>query len=414
MDTHSTEFPVPAAEALRRLVDQVLHGGDAILAGADDGGRALLDQAAERLGSLRLRVLRASAAAPGGLSLSGLMAQVTGQPDLTAHDDEVLDRGFQALTVPGSACDGIVLMVGDAQVLQRSALRYLQFACRTGSALRLVLAGEHGPDLAGDEVSHLRTRLAAHPVILVASGMALPLQPAIHNAGAPPPASVPVPVAPAAEASARPVLSGPAALPAPPAVRFGRHAIWAAVALGMAGSAALGLWVGRHGRPVADQPPASAEAQPAPTVLPLPPAHAGTDVAGAPSPAPLDADPGVTPSASQPASMVPHPAALDGEAPALPHAAPPPRQATHPKEQAAVRRPPPPASRALTQARPPEPRNRPSVNWDAPLPTPLQEARPWRAPPPSPFWDSPPLTAGPAIGTYATDEYGVRSFRSRP
>ena len=408
MDTHSTEFPVSAPEALRRLVDQILGGGDAVLAIADGGEEGLLDQAAERLGALRLRVLRASAAAPGGLSLSGLMAQVTGQQDLTAHDDEVLDRGFQALTVPGTGFDGVVLMVGDAQALQRTALRYVQFACRAGSALRLVLAGEHAPDLAGDEVSHLRTRLAAYPVIPVAGGMV--------------PAVLPRLSAPVAEASARPALSRPAALLAPAAARPGRHAIWAAVAVGMAGSAALGLWVGRQGRPAADQPPALAMVQPAPTPLP-PPAYAGAAAPGAAALAPPDADPGVQPPTPQPASPAPHPTAPDGDAPSLAQAAPPPRPAapppathppaTHPKEQAAARRSPSPAPRALAQARPPDLRNQSSVNWDAPLPAPLREARPWRAPP-YPFWDSPPRMAGPAIGTFATDEYGVRTFRSGP
>ena len=107
MDTHSKEFPVSAPEALRRLVDQVLGSGDAILTAADGGVQDVLDHAAERLGTLRLWVLPASAAALGSLSLSGLMAQVAGQPDLTAQDDGVLDRGFQALTVPGAGCDGI-------------------------------------------------------------------------------------------------------------------------------------------------------------------------------------------------------------------------------------------------------------------------------------------------------------------
>lgn len=427
MDTHSTEFPVSAPEALRRLVDQVLGGGDAILAAANSGGQELLDQAAERLEALRLRVLRASAAAPGGLSLSGLMAQVTGQPDLTAHDDEVLDRGFQALTVPGAGCDGIVLMVGGAQALQRTALRYLQFACRAGSALRLVLAGEHGPDLAGDEVSHLRTRLAAHPVITVASGVAPALAPrpaiydagpdAGHDGGAPLPAGSPVPMArpaPAAEASARPALSRPAVLLARPAARSGQRAIWAVVAMGMAGSAALGLWVGRQGRLGAEHPPALAGVQPASTALPALPAPAGAVTAGAPPRAVPDADPGVSPPTPQPASTPPHSVASGREAPAPPQAAAPPRPAAHHREQATARHTPSPLPRAPATARPPDTRNRPAVNWDRPLPTPLQEARPWRTPPPYPLWENPPQMTGPAIGTFAVDEYGVRTFRPGP
>ena len=48
MDTHSIELPLPEAEALRRVVDRVLGGMDAVVAGTG-GMAALLDAAAHAL-----------------------------------------------------------------------------------------------------------------------------------------------------------------------------------------------------------------------------------------------------------------------------------------------------------------------------------------------------------------------------
>ena len=172
MDTHSIDLPMPEAGALRRALDQVAHGGDAVLLVPGDAS-GILDAIAAELDALPCRVLRVTAAGPGGLSLSGLMAQVTGNLDLEAHDDDVLERGFQALT--SGAGGSVALLVDQAGRLQRTALRYIQFACQSGPALRLVLADRAGapgalqdPALLGDELSLLRTRLAAHAPIFVA------------------------------------------------------------------------------------------------------------------------------------------------------------------------------------------------------------------------------------------------------
>lgn len=169
MDTLSIILPASRPKALSLLLNQVRAGGDAVLIVEGDVGPALLDEAASQLAGHHHRVLRAAAAGPGGLSLSGLMAQVAGQHDLTAHDDAVLELGFRMLTVPDETCAEIVLLVSGAQELQRKALRYLQFACETGTSLRLVLAGEPGlmDVLNWEAADFLHARLGSRPVIAI-------------------------------------------------------------------------------------------------------------------------------------------------------------------------------------------------------------------------------------------------------
>ncbi len=157
-------------DVARRVVDAVLAGRDVMLAGSADA-QPVLEAAAQALAARQCRALQVSAHAPGGLSLSGLMAQVAQQPCPQAQDDEVLERGSKALTDPGGTCGCIVLLVTGAAAMQPSALRYLQFACRTAPALRLVLAGAEGlSGLEGTELSVLRARLAGALAIAAAAG----------------------------------------------------------------------------------------------------------------------------------------------------------------------------------------------------------------------------------------------------
>ena len=195
MDTHHVELPVSRAEAVRRAVEHVVAGDDAVLCVGFDAG-AVLDNVSDVLAERRLRVLRCSASGQGGLSLSGLLAQITGRPDLGSHDDEVLQRGFQALTTHGEDCDGVVLLIEGAQALQRSALRYLQFIGRTTPGPRFVLASEGGePDLYDVGLTFLRTRLAAMPVLVVAGGVGgVPLLPGTASAAGSVVGPVPLPV----------------------------------------------------------------------------------------------------------------------------------------------------------------------------------------------------------------------------
>jgi len=157
----------PEPEMLRRLVDEVLAGNDVTLFIRSDAGRTLLDAAADCLVRLRSRALRVAGTPLDGLSLSTLMAQVTGQPDPGGKNDEFLRRGFQALTVLDATCDRTVLLISDANTLQPAALRYIQFACHAGTKLQLVFAGRRGflEMLAPGEFTGLRDRLAVGPIL---------------------------------------------------------------------------------------------------------------------------------------------------------------------------------------------------------------------------------------------------------
>jgi len=273
------ELPLPEAEALRRILDRVLGGGDAVVAGGS-GVPALLDAAADALARHRCRVLRASALAAGGLSLSGLMAQITDRPDIDGHDDEVLELGFQALTVPDADNAAVALLVEGGEMLHRTALRYLQFACKSAPALRLVLAGQTGmPDLHDDEMAFLRTRLAASPVVTLAAELpelpvalldeapletstpgAVPLPPSRPHLVAPSltPSGplfsaplrvfVPPPPEPVQAPVLRPALSGRPVRAADTARR--RSSLtWIGVGLAMTASIAVGVLIGHYGWP---------------------------------------------------------------------------------------------------------------------------------------------------------------------
>ena len=211
MDTHQVELPVSRAEAVRRAVGQVVAGGDAVLSVGFDAA-AVLDDVSDLLADGRLRVLRCAAAGQGGLSLSGLLAQVTGRADLGGHDDEVLQRGFEALTTPGEGFEAVVLLVDGAEALQRSALRYLQFVARTAPGPRLVLACEGRlPDLYDAELEPLRTRLAAKPALVVGSvASSLPASTAGGVAG-----PVPLPTRTPQVVSRGPAWPGADAVPLP-------------------------------------------------------------------------------------------------------------------------------------------------------------------------------------------------------
>jgi len=521
VDTHSIIMPLPEPEALRRIVHQVLSGGDAVLA-LDGGALALLDEVAAELAQSRCRVLRVSAQAAGGLSLSGVMAQITGRPDLDAHDDEVLERGFQALTVLDPECDQIVLLVSGAEALQRTALRYLQFTCRAVAALRLVLAGDQGPPdmLEEDEMAFLRTRMAASPMIRVASLPVAALPAAAVAAAAQPvplppskPQFVPSGPAPAGlaphgqapagarlpalfEAMSSLPLSGPAqAVPLrsephvalPPANTAWRRSRAAWIGLGMAASVAAGVLIGRQGWPAEPaalsqpapevvQPPVPVPVQAAPAAaalqrpgtqpqaaMPDRPAEQGK--VAAPAPSALHALPALLAS-----PVVPAPSAMlaPSAMPPSDHAAYPPAAAGRP-DTPATRPPAPPADagqapaaladaapsrpRPAAPARPAEARFRePSVPAQGAPPiraarraTETPDARvpdtrpiepreraaagrrePFRAPPShaplvaaAPEWPSVPTAPWArtgeersVIGTYTTDQNGVRTFRS--
>jgi len=279
-------FPtlLPPPDALRRLLDQVMAGGDAVVDGP--GASVLLDQAAALLAARRSRVLRAAAAGPEGLGLEELMAQVAGHAEPGSPGDPSLEQGAQALTVLDERCDRIVLLLDDAETVRPAALRYVQLACRTSATLRLVLAGM--PDgVDGAEFASLRARLQAQPVLTLDGSL---------------PNAVPTPRAPAARPD-RP--SAERRLAAPPSERpkladqATARRIWpAAAALGLAGCIAVGVLAARQ---MPEQPGGAAAMVPAaqPVVPPMTASEAPVAVTTPPlaveapaTPEPASASPG--------------------------------------------------------------------------------------------------------------------------
>lgn len=124
------------------------------------GKTSALDRLAMELEGQGARVLRVAAAASSGpaspgLDLPGLVAQLVGRSGGDALQDEDLERAFDALTEPDEAAGRIALLVDDAPALLPAAVRYLGFSCRSGPALRVVLAGPPGM-LDGAELATLR------------------------------------------------------------------------------------------------------------------------------------------------------------------------------------------------------------------------------------------------------------------
>ncbi|MGI4943382.1 MAG: hypothetical protein ACRYHQ_22925 [Janthinobacterium lividum] len=502
MDTHSTELPLPETEALRLILDRVLGGGDAVVAGGS-GVPALLDAVADALARRRCRVLRASALAPGGLSLSGLMAQITERPDINGHDDEVLELGFQALTVADVDNEAVALLIEGGETLHRTALRYLQFTCRSAPVLRLVLAGQTGmPDLHVDEMAFLRTRLAASPVVTLAAELpempaalldeppletgtptAVPLPPSRPHLVPPSLASsglAPSGLAPSGPAPSGPLpspwpnLSGPplpepVQAPAPrlvlsgpsvPAADTGRRRssmTWIGIGLAMVASIAVGVLIGRYGWPggsafslqTASQPGTtpglvSVPAQVAPHAAqggaPGPSLSAssgsaaalGSDLSGrgsATMPAPPAVQPatGVTagpaadkggPDSNAPqnlgASQRPSVASTTEADPASPRSRREARQAEGRSRESNPSRRSSASPRSNSRSNPSsEARDRslPPSGQEALYLTPVPEAP--AAVPPEP---APERTGErrPIIGTYMTDQNGIRTFHSAP
>ena len=124
MDTPTVRPSKSGTSTLVRLVDQVLSGKDAVVVGPGD--RAfLLQDVVQRLRDRNCSVFHVATEEPDGLGLSSLLAQVAGEPDLNVQDDDVLDRGFQRLTVRGPGCDRIVLVIDGADTLHDAVFRYL-------------------------------------------------------------------------------------------------------------------------------------------------------------------------------------------------------------------------------------------------------------------------------------------------
>ncbi len=173
---HGTAMPPSRPDVLRRLIVDVLAGGDVVLLADSAEGRALLDQAAGDLEERRSRVCRVDASGPDGFGLGSLLASLRQQSGEHGDTDQVLERDYATLTALDSSCDRIVLLVNDAHRLQPGALRYLDLVCRASADLRLVFAGPpilleviDQPQYAG-----LAARLAHTPLAAPPTGFAAP------------------------------------------------------------------------------------------------------------------------------------------------------------------------------------------------------------------------------------------------
>lgn len=162
-----TPLSLNQPDALRRVMDQVLGGGHVTVTARESSAEALLDEAAANLAIQGSRVFRAAATLPSGVSVAWLVAQVTGHLMSKQQGDRVLEQVFRDLTILDATCHRIVLLVTNAEVLQKSTLRYLQLATRAGSALQLVMAGkpEFLDSLAAQDLVPLYTRLTANSVV---------------------------------------------------------------------------------------------------------------------------------------------------------------------------------------------------------------------------------------------------------
>ncbi len=100
----------------------------------------VLDRVASELAQLRCRVVRVAARAADGFSLHDLVAQLTQQLGSDAEPGDTLERNHRRLTEADVSCDRIALLIDRAHLLDASALRFLQLTCRSGPALRVVLA----------------------------------------------------------------------------------------------------------------------------------------------------------------------------------------------------------------------------------------------------------------------------------
>lgn len=230
--------------ALSRLIEQVEAGTDALLTGSPGETRCLLAEAADRLRPACCVVEVAAEAA--GLSLSRLMAQLSGRGDLDAQDDAVLELGFRRLAVPEVPGQRTVLLLNASHGIQRSALRFLQHVGRGAPGLVMVVA-------AGAELY----TLLEEPCFSALRARLTTARPVVSNGPAPiaQPIMLPLLAAPAAlaavlEADPAPPPPSPSMRPAAaPRVARGRSRVWVISGVGMAASLALGAWIGHASAP---------------------------------------------------------------------------------------------------------------------------------------------------------------------
>ena len=259
--------------ALSRLMQQVEAGTDALVTGSLVETQQLLAEAAERLRADWGVVEVAADAA--GLSLSRLMAQLSGRGDLDAQDDAVLELGFRRLAVPEVSGQRTVLLLNAGQGIHRSALRFLQHVGRGAPGLVMVVAAGAELETLLDEpgFAALRGRLTAAPAVS-SDAPAQAVEPAMLRLLAAPAEMLAVeptlmaPTEPAMPALPLQALSAPARSPAAAESRTarGRGRVWAVSGAGMVASLAIGALIGHASAPRLTRVTADAGTSPASAV----------------------------------------------------------------------------------------------------------------------------------------------------
>ncbi len=424
MYVSSAAQPVNQPDALRLLLDRVSRGADATVIAEGDAAHVLLDLAADCLSGRHIRIVWAADVLPSRLAAPALSAGAAGPAKATLPDDAALSRSFQALTVLDPSCNRIVLLVGNAHVLQPSALRYIQFASRAAAHLQLVFCGTRAFfDLLNiEEFAWLRARLMAGLVLTLAA-------PIPENGDVPPPSVSDDPSAWAGEAAMPPPAARRPSVSASGGSWPLRLGVLALLGLGGAAGLVLGLRGNGVDKPTASRHAASIVQPPAPPNAPapgMPAAHAASQ-----------ADEGaaaVTPDAPPPPAMAENAQEAGGGSPSSVPVAPPPVKVpgslvtvrSQPRAGTPENGPQPPTglARSLGQPGVPAALSRAVAAAPGSRARRLREARDQSAAPRDDQWmPSQPAFgswAAPAgqppryIGSYGTDANGVRTFRLEP
>lgn len=342
----------------------------------------------------------------GELSLSSLIAQISGRPDFDGQDDSVLELGSNRLAKAGRTT---VLLLQPPLGISRSALRYVQHMSRQAQGLILVVLASPALDalLEDPGFETLRGRLRAAPAIEASLS-----EPAL-GAGR---AALPAPVARAA---------CPVAIPARPAsAPHWRALLWTASALGAVAATAMAAWIGHNatmanptgerGRdvtmriePAVTPPPPLAQSQPPARAIAVtlantvaaaaPVAIAAAAPIGAPASPPRQAPR----SLAEPAALPPPPPTVPELPPNTTFAAALPIPLSQPDRTAHLRRPEPRRTDAVRYWRGESARYASDQAYAAPPPPPIirRELR---------------RNESPYVGTYVADPSGMRIFTYDP
>ena len=377
-------------EALRRLVARAGSNTDVLVGGTLVQMQRLLTLATKTLAHQAAVVPVASPI--GELSLSTLIAQLSGRPDLDDQDDAVLELSFRRLKSDGQTVSMLLAPAG----ISRSALRFLQEVSRQLPRLAMVFFG--GPPLAlmleEPGFAALRARLNASPAIEFD--------------------------APADAVPSRSVAEMSSVLPELPRLRPSivtaktrrRPALWVACALGLAAITGV-IWLGHSapGLAVAGSRVARADVPLVPATVPIPVLPGLRDPDKADVSFPLMANPTLAAPARLPQIAR---ATLPSQPPSMPLAKPDTAVAGLIQPQLRAERT---SQLRRTDAARREPARfapgRPY--WPAPRyqePAEYGGAQSWDGV--SPIWVRRDQRRREYLGTYAVDPHGVRVFQYDP